>query len=197
MNVLRSLAWVLAVALAGCASPSRRIDEQQVKLFKLEEASIRSVRIVLVPVRDLQLAMAHQEAASGWNTQLFDERFGRRVAANFEANGVRAQYRGASGLEVAASSNAPADYLMTVEATRFSYPTRSGIQSGVANYGIRVSLYRRGTNVPLVVYEDGLTRGFQGTHDTIPDRFTYSFFNLLRDHGRWPTDNKIVLAEAR
>lgn len=182
-----------ALAAVGCASPDRRIEADKVKTFTLDEAPRGTMRVVLVPVDDLKLLTAYRESAAGWNTRLFDERFGRRLVANFAANGVPAQFRGASGLEID-SAQRNADWVLTIQLTRFSYTTRNGVQESDANYGIRVSLFRRGTSTPVLAYDDVMTRGFVGTHDNLPDRFTYSFFNLLRDRGRWPNDKAVALA---
>lgn len=186
-NFWRLCGAVCLLALTACASPNRRVEADKVSVFALDADAIKSMRVVLVPVRDTTLMTAYRESVAGWNTSLFDERFGRRLAANFEANGVQTAFRGASGLDAGSSVAAP-DYVMLITMTKFSYVTRNGLQDAPANYNVRVSLYRPGTNVALLSYEDVMIRGFVGTHDDVPDRFTYSFFNLLKDRGRWTAD---------
>lgn len=181
-----------AVLVAACASPDRRIDPAKVKLFALDESPIRSLRVVLAPVDDLRLVTAYRESAAGWNTPLFDQRFGPRLVANLRANGIAAQFRGASGLGV--EEGVPADWLMMVQVLGWRYSTRNGLQDGDAIYDVRVSLFRRGSDRAVLVYEDQVNRAAVATHDTLPDRFTYGLLNLLRERGRWPAERPIVVA---
>lgn len=190
----RFFAMVVAVALVGCASPQRRIEADKVKVFTLA-APVRSVQVFLAPLLDPRLARAHIEAVSGWNTLLFDQRFGKRLVENFKANGVNASFRGASQMMVGSVAEPP-ELIMVVAATGFAYKTRFGdMQDGRANYGIRVTVRQPPSPAAVVEYEDSMDRTFISSHDDLPDRFTYSFFNLLKDRGQWPADRKIELSK--
>jgi hypothetical protein len=193
MRIVSFIFVLLVAALAGCASPDRRVQADKVSLFALDAAPIKSMRVVLAPSRAPELAMAYRESAAGWNTPLFDERFGTRLAANLQANGVVASFHGASGVKTGA---APADqnsYVMLIALKSFSYSTRNGLQDNDANYTVVVSIYPPGSSKPVVQYEDVMLRAFVGVHNNLADRFTYTFFNLLRDRGQWPAASKTAV----